>query len=98
MYERPEVQSVIELAEGVFMASGAQAEEEIQKCPIGEKEANPGRDSCQICAATNAQCFNKKDAESWLASKGQTYEGYYKKDYYINGGCPKHLPEKENAN
>ena len=95
MYERPSMQPVTELAEGVFMSSGAQADEETSRCPIKRKEANPGADQCQICAATNAQCFDKDQVEKWYASKGQTYQGLYKADYYKNGGCPKGMPEKE---
>lgn len=96
MYERAEVKVVTDLAEGVFMASGAQ--EEAGKCPKfpdSKKLANPGNDSCQVCAATKGQYINDADVpEIWYAGEGRTKKGFYKEDYFNYGGCPYHVPEK----
>ncbi|MDD7178987.1 MAG: hypothetical protein SPG09_10855 [Lachnospiraceae bacterium] len=67
MYERPNMQVVTELAEGVFMASGAQADEGKRKCSHGRDEFNKGSDKCQCCSATGGKYDDEDQIPVWEA-------------------------------
>ena len=96
MYERPEVQSVTELAEGVFMASGAQADEGNGRCHFDRRGYNPGSDKCQVCSATNGLYAKKdeipKDSPFYRENDKGKVIGFFKEDFK---GCPDHMPESD---
>ena len=76
-YTKPVVDVLDETCEGVYAASGTKV------CRFGYTYANPGKDACQSCSATNG-----------VNGTGKTAEGkqYYKRDYV---GCPDNMPEQE---
>ena len=70
MYQKAEMKLVPELAEGVFMASGARADEENKICRFGRHGYNPNSDKCQVCSSKNGLTFQKKDVEGWKQAHG----------------------------
>lgn len=99
MYERPEVQSVTELAEGVFMASGAQEDAGEVACQYGRKEFNPGSDTCQCCSATGGKYGDESKIDpveakimGYRTDDNGVVQGFRREDVTV---CPENKPRKE---
>lgn len=89
MYERPSMQPVTELAEGVFMASGEPVDEGKNLCRYFRSEFNPGSDTCQCCSATGG----KYDDESKIDINEAIIMGYEVKNDKVQSFKPEHAKE-----
>lgn len=99
MYEKPMAQTVTELSEGIFMASGASADEGAEKCRYGRSEFNPGSDLCQCCSATGGKYSDESQidpveaaAMGYRTDKNGVVQSFRVEDAKT---CPENKPKKE---
>ena len=93
MYERANIEIVPELAEGVFLASGAQ--EAVGECRYGRTEFNKGSDTCQCCSATGGKYASEDQIPDWemgyKRDANGNVESFRREDATV---CPEGKPEK----
>lgn len=74
-YTKPVVAVLDEKTEGVFAASGSADAEETKRCRFGFTQANPNRDQCQACSASNGAVSSLPEGQNYVKEYTECPDG-----------------------